>query len=423
MLILLSSRTVDVDALLCPSFRQGARIFETMNPISKSLSSQPLASSSRKRITQLYQEQPSSSSASSYSSSQEYGKQITNRLQNLTRREATLLLVGGTAYAKLASDVLRKIQRGEAYPPEHENRASDTFEVALVTSFLSLLEQEREKQQEQGRKKDEEEEQGGELVGGGYEVKSPYATIGPRPLRVLEVGVGSCRTFMRGAYDSAIEKMVRITRGDEIVGSSSSTTRPTLINGIDFFGVDIDIPKDQRVVNDAREYLNSRGNNIVDEKGGSSYSFPISLNVQQTDITKGLPFPDGYFDAVTSSLVLCSVEDQALALNEIKRVLSPNGGTYGYIEHVAVNLENEDEKDLKFLDWQQQAFDPLQQVLAHNCHLHRNTDSFIQEIFMTPPPLDSGRDIKTRMIQNERFLVKDMWPVSCQSRGVIQFVE
>lgn len=46
-----------------------------------------------------------------------------------------------------------------------------------------------------------------------------------------------------------------------------------------------------------------------------------------------LPFEDASFDAVVSILVLCSVGDQAQALNEIKRVLKP-GGLLRFIEHV-----------------------------------------------------------------------------------------
>ncbi len=209
----------------------------------------PVMSLSRKRThLHLYQEEPTGIPSSS--SDKLYNK--------LSRREAFLLFIGGTAYAKLASDVIRKIQRGEAYPPEHEKRASDTFEVTLVTSFLSLLEQQRQQDEE------------GELGRGG-EGKS-------RPLRVLEVGIGSsCRTFMRGTYDSAIE---RIIQNDEY-GSR--------INGIHFVGVDIDIPKDQKILNDARSYLKTIGG-----KHGSA-PFPINLDVQLADITKGLPFPDGYF--------------------------------------------------------------------------------------------------------------------------------
>jgi ubiquinone/menaquinone biosynthesis C-methylase UbiE len=46
-----------------------------------------------------------------------------------------------------------------------------------------------------------------------------------------------------------------------------------------------------------------------------------------------LPFPDGSFDTVVSTLVLCGVEDQSRALREIRRVLRP-GGRLVFAEHV-----------------------------------------------------------------------------------------
>lgn len=48
---------------------------------------------------------------------------------------------------------------------------------------------------------------------------------------------------------------------------------------------------------------------------------------------EALPFPDGAFDAVVCTLVLCTVPDQEAALREIRRVLRP-GGTLLFIEHV-----------------------------------------------------------------------------------------
>lgn len=46
-----------------------------------------------------------------------------------------------------------------------------------------------------------------------------------------------------------------------------------------------------------------------------------------------LPFADDSFDAVVSTLVLCTVPDQGRALAEIRRVLRP-GGRLLFIEHV-----------------------------------------------------------------------------------------
>jgi ubiquinone/menaquinone biosynthesis C-methylase UbiE len=44
--------------------------------------------------------------------------------------------------------------------------------------------------------------------------------------------------------------------------------------------------------------------------------------------------PDGSADSVISSLVLCSVQDPAAVLAEIRRILRP-GGTFRFLEHVA----------------------------------------------------------------------------------------
>jgi ubiquinone/menaquinone biosynthesis C-methylase UbiE len=48
---------------------------------------------------------------------------------------------------------------------------------------------------------------------------------------------------------------------------------------------------------------------------------------------EALPFSDGAFDVVISTLVLCTVEDADAALAEIHRVLRP-GGQLLFIEHV-----------------------------------------------------------------------------------------
>ena len=46
-----------------------------------------------------------------------------------------------------------------------------------------------------------------------------------------------------------------------------------------------------------------------------------------------LPFPDATFDTAVVTLVLCSVPDQKVALEEIARVLKPNG-RFLFLEHV-----------------------------------------------------------------------------------------
>jgi ubiquinone/menaquinone biosynthesis C-methylase UbiE len=95
-------------------------------------------------------------------------------------------------------------------------------------------------------------------------------------------------------------------------------------------------------------------------------SFPVEVVDAGAD---GLPFEDGTFDAVVSTLVLCSVPDEVTALAEVRRVLRP-GGRFVYLEHVAA-VENP-----KRHGWQRR-IEPFWKHLAGNCHLTRATDQAI----------------------------------------------
>jgi len=82
-----------------------------------------------------------------------------------------------------------------------------------------------------------------------------------------------------------------------------------------------------------------------------------------------LPFADSTFDAAVSTLVLCSVADQASALREVHRVLRP-GGSLVFLEHVAA------EDRPTRLRWQRR-FEPVWKRVAGNCHLTRTTERAI----------------------------------------------
>jgi ubiquinone/menaquinone biosynthesis C-methylase UbiE len=79
-----------------------------------------------------------------------------------------------------------------------------------------------------------------------------------------------------------------------------------------------------------------------------------------------LPMPDASFDAVISTLVLCSVPDMHAALAEIFRVLRP-GGRLLFLEHVAA------EGSSTRFRWQRRG-EWLWKQLAGNCHLTRKTE-------------------------------------------------
>jgi ubiquinone/menaquinone biosynthesis C-methylase UbiE len=82
-----------------------------------------------------------------------------------------------------------------------------------------------------------------------------------------------------------------------------------------------------------------------------------------------LPIPDASFDAVVSTLVLCSVPDMHAALAEIFRVVRP-GGRLLFLEHVAA------ESSSKRFQWQRRG-EWLWRHLAGNCHLTRKTEQAI----------------------------------------------
>lgn len=79
---------------------------------------------------------------------------------------------------------------------------------------------------------------------------------------------------------------------------------------------------------------------------------------------ESLPFDDGAFDHVVSSLVFCSVADPDKALAEIGRVLRP-AGVLHMLEHVR--------PDTAPLAWAAALATPAWSSMAHNCHLDRPT--------------------------------------------------
>ena len=77
-----------------------------------------------------------------------------------------------------------------------------------------------------------------------------------------------------------------------------------------------------------------------------------------------LPFADAQFDTVVSTLVLCTVSDQARALRELRRVLKP-GGRLLFIEHVR-------SEEPRLASWQDR-LNGLNRVVAHGCNCNRST--------------------------------------------------
>lgn len=82
-----------------------------------------------------------------------------------------------------------------------------------------------------------------------------------------------------------------------------------------------------------------------------------------------LPFTDASFDAVVSSLVLCSVTDPATALAEVVRVLKP-GGVLLFYEHIR--------PDPIFIGRLFDVITPSWRAVAGGCELNRRTVATIE---------------------------------------------
>ncbi|WP_028270361.1 class I SAM-dependent methyltransferase [Arthrobacter sp. UNC362MFTsu5.1] len=98
---------------------------------------------------------------------------------------------------------------------------------------------------------------------------------------------------------------------------------------------------------------------------------PVTVN---DGVAEALPAGDESVDVVVSSLVLCSVADQAAALAEVLRVLRP-GGLLLFYEHVR--------SAHRVLAAVEDLLTPLWSRLGGGCHLNRDTAAGIAAAGLT----------------------------------------
>lgn len=92
-----------------------------------------------------------------------------------------------------------------------------------------------------------------------------------------------------------------------------------------------------------------------------------------------LPFQDGRFDCVVSTLTLCTIPDAAAALREVRRVLKP-GGCFLFLEHGRSDEEG-------VARWQDR-LNPLNRRVACGCNLNRPIDALVREAGLQIERLD-----------------------------------
>lgn len=96
---------------------------------------------------------------------------------------------------------------------------------------------------------------------------------------------------------------------------------------------------------------------------------PIPVTFVKTKAEK-MPFGNGEFDAVVSTMTLCTVADIHGTLEEIKRVLEQDGRFY-FLEHVAA--QNKNDRRLQDL------LNPINKAVFCGCNLNRETEKEIVE--------------------------------------------
>jgi SAM-dependent methyltransferase len=98
-----------------------------------------------------------------------------------------------------------------------------------------------------------------------------------------------------------------------------------------------------------------------------------------------LPFEDGHFDTVVSTLVLCTVPDPAAAIAEAARVLRP-GGRLLFLEHVR-------SPDARVTHWQDRLWRPWRFV-ADGCNCNRDTLATLEASALAVDDVERGQIAK-----------------------------
>lgn len=120
------------------------------------------------------------------------------------------------------------------------------------------------------------------------------------------------------------------------------------------------------------------------------------------DIREGvgeeIPFPDRFFDTVVCTFTLCSVDDPARVLSEMRRILRPGGQ--------ALFLEHGRAPDPDVAKWQDR-IEPYWKPMAGGCHLTRPIGSAFRGAGFEVEPLGQGYLPKT-----PRFAGWNEWGVA-----------
>tara|TARA_A100001391_G_scaffold48774_7_gene29165 strand:+ start:73115 stop:73750 length:636 start_codon:yes stop_codon:yes gene_type:complete len=107
---------------------------------------------------------------------------------------------------------------------------------------------------------------------------------------------------------------------------------------------------------------------LLEAARGSAKASGLDADIR-AGVGENIPFADSAFDTVVCTYTLCSVDDQAQVLAELRRVLKP-GGRLIYLEHGRA-------PDAGVVRWQRR-IEPVWKTIAGNCHLTREIGAAIR---------------------------------------------
>jgi len=122
----------------------------------------------------------------------------------------------------------------------------------------------------------------------------------------------------------------------------------------------------------------------------------------KADIREGvgesIPFPTSRFDTVVCTFTLCSVEDPARVMSEMRRVLKP-GGKLLFLEHGRA-------PDANVAKWQDR-IEPVWKRIGGGCHLSRPIGSALRGAGFEVEPLGQGY-----LPKSPRFAAWNEWGIA-----------
>jgi ubiquinone/menaquinone biosynthesis C-methylase UbiE len=129
---------------------------------------------------------------------------------------------------------------------------------------------------------------------------------------------------------------------------------------------------------------------LLDRARPRGSSAPVAVELLEAH-AEAMPFGDGSFDSAVVTYALCSVDDPARALAEVRRVLRP-GGELIFVEH---GLSPEP----RVQRWQHR-LTPLWRRISGNCHLDRDHARILRDAGFQLAELAAGYTDGTRLLSH-----------------------